>query len=255
MYVNWGIGLGLRRPVTAEDLDQVEAFYDDVGAPAELELCPLAIDIEAVLEVTTARGWSLTSLRPTFLLDLSARARTAPPVAPVPAFRTVDDGSLAVWQAILATGFSQTEGGAREVSDRFSAGAHGAPGALDLVIEVDGRPAGACSVTIGPGGVAWLGGMTVLPEHRDRGLQQVALDHRVTLARDAGCDVAAVGALHGGPSSRNVQRAGFAMAWTNAVVRRPASRGAASDAGAPATRPSIRRPPADCEQPPSSGLR
>lgn len=221
MYVNRGIGLGLRAPVTADHLDAIEAFYDGAGAPAELELNPFALDLDGLLGAVAACGWSLTSLRPTFLLGLDGPPGPVPPSGPDLRFRTVvDDASLAVWQEVLATGFAQHDGAARAVSDRFSAGAHRAPGAVDLVIEVAGKPAGACSVTIADG-VAWLGGMAVLPEHRGRGLQRNALGHRVALAVAAGCDVAAVGALQGGTSFRNVQRAGFAMAWTNAVLRRP----------------------------------
>lgn len=219
MYVNRGIGLGFERPVTEDELQLVEAFYDDVGAPPELELCPLAAGFDALLVEAGARGWKLASLRPTFVCDLAA------PVGEVDAeagasFRTVDDGSLAAWQELLAAGFAQTSPSARAVSDRFSAGAHRVPSAVDLIVEVRGEPAGVCSLTAS-GGVAWLGGMAILPEHRGHGLQRAALVHRLRLAREAGCEVAAVGALHGGTSFRNVQRVGFALAWTNAVLRRP----------------------------------
>lgn len=219
MYVNRGMGLGLRERVTSQVLGVVESFYEGVGAPPELELCPHAVDLDDVLDATAARHWSPVSLRPTFVLD-PARQQAAGPDRSTATFSEVDEVTLAVWQEVLATGFGQRDAVARAISDRFSAGAHRTPGAVDLLIEVAGRPAGACSVTIGRNGVAWLGGTTVLAEHREQGLQRVALDHRVALARDAGCDVVAVGALHGGTSYRNVQRAGFTPAWTNVVLRR-----------------------------------
>lgn len=221
MYVNRGIGLGVQEPVTADHLDRIEAFYDGAGADAELELNPLGIDFEGLIGALAARGWSLSSLRPTFLLGPAVHSVPTPRAEETARFRTVDDdASLSLWQGLLATGFDQTEAPARSVSDRFAAAAHRAPGAVDLIIEVGGQAVGTCSVTLA-GGVAWLGGMAVLPAHRDRGLQRAALDHRVSLALDAGCDVVAVGALHGGASFRNVQRAGFSMAWTNAMLRRP----------------------------------
>lgn len=219
MYVNRGIGLGMEVALTADHLDAIEAFYDDAGAPGELELNPFATASDELLRVLAARGWALASLRPTFLMGVGVPAPSAQPPGPLLRFRHVDDDSLLAWQEVLATGFDQLDPVARAISDRFSAAAHRAPGAVDLVIEVDGRPAGACSVTIADG-VAWLGGMAVLPADRARGLQRAALDHRVAIARAAGCDVIAVGALHGGGSFRNVQRAGFTMAWTNAVLRR-----------------------------------
>lgn len=222
MYVNRGIGLGVREPVTADHLDQIEAFYDRAGADAELELNPLGIEFEVLIGAMADRGWSLSSLRPTFLLGPGVRSERTPKAEEAACFRTVDDdASLTLWQGLLATGFGQTQAPAQAISETFSRAAHRAPGAVDLIIELGGQEVGACSVTFGGEGVAWLGGMAVLPSHRGRGLQRAALDHRVSLAFDAGCDLIAVGALHGGASSRNVQRAGFSMAWTNVVLRRP----------------------------------
>jgi hypothetical protein len=37
-----GVGLGLGRHVTDEELDEMELFYDERQTPIQIELCPLA---------------------------------------------------------------------------------------------------------------------------------------------------------------------------------------------------------------------
>jgi hypothetical protein len=53
-------GAGLDRPFTAEDLDRVEQFYREHGAPSQVDLCPLH---EApVFEMFKERGYGIAEL-------------------------------------------------------------------------------------------------------------------------------------------------------------------------------------------------
>src|SRR6187401_242878 len=55
--LNKVLGLGLGVPVRDEDLDAIEAFYDERGIPVQIELCPLAA--AGVAARLTKRGYQL----------------------------------------------------------------------------------------------------------------------------------------------------------------------------------------------------
>jgi GNAT superfamily N-acetyltransferase len=74
-------------------------------------------------------------------------------------------------------------------------------------------------------GVAWLGGAATIPKHRQRGVQAALVAHRLRLAAQLGCGLAAVTALSNGPSARNIVRLGFQHIHTQAVVERKDSGG------------------------------
>ncbi len=69
--------------------------------------------------------------------------------------------------------------------------------------------------------VAQLCGATTLPEKRRRGVQTALLRERLARARESGCEVAVVTTQPGSKSQQNVQRQGFALLYTRAVLVRP----------------------------------
>ncbi|MEJ2340034.1 MAG: hypothetical protein P8Y15_14260 [Gemmatimonadales bacterium] len=72
------------------------------------------------------------------------------------------------------------------------------------------------------GGIAQLCGAATLPEHRRRGVQTALLARRLADAAHAGCDVAVVTTQPGSKSQENVQRRGFELLYTRAIlVREP----------------------------------
>jgi GNAT superfamily N-acetyltransferase len=83
----------------------------------------------------------------------------------------------------------------------------------------DGTPIAAAAMTIHDD-VAVLGGASTLPDHRGRGAQTRLLAHRLRLATEAGCTLAAATARPGSVSAANLERAGFTvhrrLAWTTA---------------------------------------
>ena len=68
------------------------------------------------------------------------------------------------------------------------------------------------------GGVAEFGGASTRPAFRRRGVQTALLHARMDAAREAGCDLALVVTAPGEESQRNVERAGFRLAYTKVVV-------------------------------------
>ena len=69
-------------------------------------------------------------------------------------------------------------------------------------------------------GVAQLCGAATLPAHRRRGVQSALLDARLAIAGQSGCDVAVVTTQPGSKSQENVQRRGFELLYTRAILVR-----------------------------------
>lgn len=62
------------------------------------------------------------------------------------------------------------------------------------------------------------GGVATLPEHRRRGVQGALLGARLEAAARAGCDVAVVTTQPGSKSQENVQKRGFELLYTRAIL-------------------------------------
>jgi GNAT superfamily N-acetyltransferase len=87
------------------------------------------------------------------------------------------------------------------------------PDTLAFLAEVDGHPAAAGALFLHEG-VALLAGASTIPQFRRRGAQLALLEARLDHAKQAGCDVAMMGAAPGSGSQRNAERAGFRIAYT-----------------------------------------
>jgi ribosomal protein S18 acetylase RimI-like enzyme len=76
-------------------------------------------------------------------------------------------------------------------------------------------------------GIAQLNGAATLPAHRRRGVQSALLRARLLDAAYSGCDLAVVTTQPGSKSQENVQRAGFALLYSRAIMIRPPGDGQA----------------------------
>jgi GNAT superfamily N-acetyltransferase len=91
-----------------------------------------------------------------------------------------------------------------------------------LLALIDGESVGGGAVLMHRG-LALLAGAATLPPYRRRGVHAALHHARLALARRAGCDLAAQGALPGSTSQRNAERRGLRVAYTRAVlVQEPA---------------------------------
>lgn len=77
-----------------------------------------------------------------------------------------------------------------------------------FVAEIDGRPVAAASLHTHRG-VGWLRAASVDPLHRGRGIQRALIAARIDAARRRGCELVGSCADVGGPSARNLERAGL----------------------------------------------
>ena len=73
-------------------------------------------------------------------------------------------------------------------------------------------------------GIAQFTGAATAPAHRRRGVQTALLSARLADAASAGCDIAVVTTQPGSKSQQNVQRRGFDLLYTRAVLVKQPSR-------------------------------
>jgi GNAT superfamily N-acetyltransferase len=202
-------GLGLFAPPTEADLNTIETFFRDRTAPAFHEVSPLA-DKE-LLTLLPARGYrpvEFTSVMYGRIGDLCVQGANANDIS----VRVVGPGEHRLWAEVATEGWRELVDFPDLMIDLMLAGA-GREGAPCFLAELAGRPVAAGALHIHDG-VALLAGASTIPEARKRGAQRALLQARLRHAREAGCDLAMIGAEPGSASQRNAERQGFRIAYT-----------------------------------------
>ncbi len=112
----------------------------------------------------------------------------------------------------------------REVLTRAERDLVTAAGVVRYAAWRDGVMAGGASFHNAEG-IAQFTGAATAPAHRRRGVQTALLSARLADAAAAGCDIAVVTTQPGSKSQQNVQRRGFDLLYTRAVlVKQPRAR-------------------------------
>ena len=213
---NRGIGLGMHGPVAEAELAQMEAFYAGRGLAPELSLCPLAD--ESLVALLGARGYRIQMFMHTWVRELTDDGRRTTDDIVV---RQIKPEEAELWVRTAWHGFAGDEVAPPE----------------DLVISpyptmtlatcwlawLDGarlgdEPAGAGTLAIHDG-IAELFGTSTRSSCRGRGVQTALIHARMAAAAAAGCDLIAVHTDPGSASQRNVERAGFRLAYTKVTMR------------------------------------
>lgn len=138
--------------------------------------------------------------------------------------RSSGDDELDAWLEVVTDGFAHPdeqgvaahEDFPREVianAERDFAEA----GVVRYAALLDGVLAGGGSFRIAEG-VAQLAGAATAPAYRRRGVQTALLSARLADAAAAGCEIAVVTTQPGSKSQQNVQRRGFDLLYTRAVL-------------------------------------
>jgi GNAT superfamily N-acetyltransferase len=216
--VTQAIGVGLGDTVTEEDLDRLGDFFLQRNAPAAVELCPL-VDI-SLYEKFATRGYRLLEVSDILIRELTPveSINVAVPhggVAVRQAFQ--DEGKL--WTTTVAQGFAEHFPVTQEILDVMEGFFH-AKSAQAFLAFVDGEVAGGAALAM-HGGVCGLFGASTLPNFRKRGVQTALLGSRIFWAVERGCDLAVSIAQPGSVSHRNIERAGFRVAYTRTKLIRP----------------------------------
>jgi GNAT superfamily N-acetyltransferase len=213
-------GLGFAgAPATAE-LDEVERRFGACGAGVQVELSNLA-DPEVGARLT-ARGYRLVSFENVLGITITEPVQQVTP--PQIQIRRSGDEELASWLDVVTTGFAHGDDQGVPSHEDFPREAlekaqrdFAAAGVRRYIALRDGIPAGGASFAV-TDGVAQMAGAATLPAHRRRGIQSALLAVRLADAAAAGCDIAVVTTQPGSVSQRNVQRSGFDLLYTRAIL-------------------------------------
>jgi GNAT superfamily N-acetyltransferase len=216
-------GLGFGGVPRVEELAALEFAFGQRATPVRVELASLADpEIPALL---AARGYRFVGFENVLGLPLTGREpRTLP--AGIEVGESVAE-EFEAWLDVVVTGFaSPDEQGVasdeefpRAVLERVMGDLATSAGFTRYLARRGGEIAGGGSLRIG-GGIAQLCGAATLPAHRRHGIQTALLLARLDLARAAGCDLAVVTTQPGSKSQQNVQRQGFHLLYTRAVLVR-----------------------------------
>lgn len=210
-YVNRAIGVGLGDTPVPELVDTVTRFYADRGMPPSLEVCPW-IDRALLTELDNG-GYRLERFRNVYARDLhDLPAEGSAQLVPLDAATSGDRSRILAGDAPVGSD-------ARRVSDEFCSAMSLIHDNVDLVALDDGVAVACGSLTI-VDAVGWLGGAATGTAHRGHGLQSALVARRLRVARELGCTLAAATALPDGQSARNLERLGFTLLYTQAVLTR-----------------------------------
>jgi len=222
--MNKVLGLGLGADVTDEELDALEAFYEERGSPIQIELCPLAT--RGLSARLGKRGYELLGFE-------SEMARAGPfdqidahDLRAIRIARTSNARDEELWNRIVSEGFIAAEEPPtvpppKDVFEATSAIMRGFvhAGIARYLAFADGDAAGGCA-TFQADGVLGIFGTATLPQHRRRGVQTALVSRAMTDARP-GIDLAIATTEAGSTSQRTFERLGFRLLYTRAILVRP----------------------------------
>ena len=211
------VGLGFGGVPSADALDEIEQAFTARGAATHVELSNLADpEIGAAL---TSRGYQLVA----FENVLGRSLHDEQPVT-VSGVEVRLGDNRATYVDVMVEGFAHPDEEGVPAPEDFpresiekAIGDIEQAGATPYFAMRDGVVAGAGSMRLSEG-VAQLTGAATRPTHRRRGVQTALLSTRLADAVRAGCDIAVVSTSPGSKSQQNVQRRGFHLLYTRAVL-------------------------------------
>jgi GNAT superfamily N-acetyltransferase len=212
------LGIGLAGPVTAADLDAMEAHLCPGGRGVpQIELCPFVDPTLSGLLATRGyriHEWQLawTCAVPDETIAPSRPADGALSVRPV---RPGEEDEF--FKAVLA-GFLESEDVPNDAIALMRPTAFAERHELFLAFLGDELVGGGALAW--SGGVAFVNGSGVRPAFRRRGAQGMLLRARLARARELGCAIAYSSTFPGTASRRNMERHGFHVAYPKLVMQR-----------------------------------
>jgi GNAT superfamily N-acetyltransferase len=214
------VGLGFGAVPTADELDEIEHRYTDLGAPVQVELPHLGDPrIGAVL---SRRGYALESFENVLGIAVDEQYDVVVPDA-IEIRRSGDD-ELDSWLEMMAdaVGVPDTQGVPwREDFPRDTyIEAERDAAAADItryVALLNGNTAGGAGLRVAEG-IAQFAGAATLPAHRRHGIQSALLATRLADAASSGCDIGVITTQPASRSQQNAQRSGFELLYTRAVL-------------------------------------
>jgi GNAT superfamily N-acetyltransferase len=205
-----GVGIGMHGAVSAEDLDDVEGFFEDRGAQVVLDVCPHAH--ESLRELLASRSYRVTEFINMMVCELPAPDPTTGSVH----VRRAGNGDDELYvRTVIGGFFGRTNLTEEEV--RLGTTLFYMPCTRGYLASVGGQTAGGGGMSV-RNRVACFFGDATLPEFRGRGVHMALIAARLKAAGDEGCDIVAAGAAPGSTSQRNYHRLGFEVGYTKVTM-------------------------------------
>jgi GNAT superfamily N-acetyltransferase len=215
------IALGFDGIPDADELERIERAHTARRARLQVELCTLADP--TVGRFLTARGYHLIGFENVLAKPLGEVAEVNREGLSITDVSTADS---ALWSTTVTDAFLHAdvfdgpqshESFERATLERTYGYFAAVPGSSRLLARLDGEVAGGASLYLRDR-TALLCGAATLPASRRRGVQSALLQTRLRRAREAGCELAVVTTQPGSKSQENVQRAGFELIYSRAIL-------------------------------------
>lgn len=202
-------GLGVFRPVTNEDMDQLEDFFRSRGAEVFHEVSPIADN--SVFTHFNERGYKPVEFSSVLYRPIDTELRLGSARNEEIDVRLIEKDEVELWADTAFAGWSEFTEVADFMRELADVTAHSK--ALSFIAELDGKPIATGALSIA-GDVALLAGASTVPDARRQGAQFALLEERLRYAASRGCSVAMMAAQPGSGSQRNAERNGFRIAYT-----------------------------------------
>ena len=203
-------GLGMFQPITDAEMERIEDFFLQRGAPVLHEVSPLADP--SALTLLNERGYHPLEFSSVMFRPIHSGVRYATPSNQSIRVRRIKPDEADLWAQTAAAGWSEFAELGGLMLEMFQVIAS-RPQALSFLAELDAQPMATGAMIICEG-VALLAGASTIPAARRQGAQLALLDSRLRYAAEHGCNIAMMCALPGSASQRNAERQGFRIADT-----------------------------------------
>lgn len=202
-------GVGVFQPITSEELDKLEHFFQSKGADVNHEVCPMAD--QSVFTLFRERGYQPIEFSNVLYRPITPDLRLHATRNERINVRVVEKDEVDLWAQTSFEGWSEFPEYADFFRDLAKVFAHSK--GPSFLAELEGKPIATGALTI-HGDVALLAGASTIPDARRQGAQLALLEDRLRYAATHGCTVAMMVALPGSGSQRNAERHGFRIAYT-----------------------------------------
>jgi ribosomal protein S18 acetylase RimI-like enzyme len=216
--LNCATAVGLAGALQEPEFEELEAFYASRSEPTRVALSPLA---DATLhELVRQRRYFFVDFQNVYYRYLQAplpQQTASANVRIVPC----DAKQAELWITTTALGFAGDPAEVDAVRAIVAPTFH-SEGAKCYLALIGAAVVGGAAMVFHDDGVE-LGGASTLPAWRRRGVQSALLDERLRDAIAAGAEIALVVTRPGGPAQRNIERCGFHLAYSVAILEQPSS--------------------------------
>ena len=204
-------GLGVFDEITDVEINEIEAFFKERGAPVFHEVSPLAD--ASLLTLLNERGYQPIELSSVMFRPIEIETASNMQINPQIKTRIIKPGEEKLWARTSAGGWSTEAEGLADFMFEFGQISASTAGGFAFLAELAGEPISAGMLFIYDD-VALLAGASTVPEGRRRGAQTALLDARLRYAVVRGCTLAMMCASPGSGSQRNAEKNGFRIADT-----------------------------------------